>query len=161
MDYLNMVKLDRQVELLLELVKNPYDRKEYRRSLKFWKSKVQEQLGILQYFVEESGSLSDEKLSQSNKEEREKLLKSIEPNFHNLKDSKKHYKNEQLDLIKYLQDELYEWRVIVSEGIKDEKNEKLEEKLLKNFNKKRQTYLMETTNDWTWKIIYIPRPRQI
>ena len=147
MDYLNMVKLDRQVELLLELVKNPYDRKEYRRSLKFWKSKVQEQLGILQYFVEESGSLSDEKLSQSNKEEREKLLKSIEPNFHNLKDSKKHYKNEQLDLIKYLQDELYEWRVIVSEGIKDEKNEKLEEKLLKNFNKKRQTYLMETTND--------------
>ena len=147
MDYLNMVKLDRQVELLLELVRDPYDRKEYRRSLKFWKSKVQEQLGILQFFIEESGRLSDEKLSQSNKEEREKLLQSIEPNFHNLKDSKKHYKNEQLDLIKYLQDELYEWRVIVSEGIKDIEKEKLEEKLLKNFNKKRQTYLMETTND--------------
>lgn len=147
MDYLNMTKLDYQVELLLKLVRNPYDRKEYRRNLKFWKSKVQEQLHIIQYFVEESGSLSDEQLSQSNKEEREKLLKSIEPNFHHLKESKKHYKNEQLDLIKYLQDELYEWRVIVSEGIKDEKNEKLEEKILKNFNQKKLTYLMETTND--------------
>ena len=77
MDIQNMTKLDSQVEKILYLISNPYDRKEFRRMLKFWKTKMNEQLSIIEYFVEEC--LTEEKISKLEKDDLLKFIQSIYP----------------------------------------------------------------------------------